>query len=242
MTDLSALAERIDAELRDRIVPGRAEQERAYLKSDLVHYGVPVPAVRAVVKRTLRSASLERGEVIALADDLWSTPAPAVHERRAAAAELLVASVARLSPDDLIFVERLIRESRTWALVDVLAGSVAGPLVERESGTVETLDRWVVDPDFWIRRSALLAHLDALRSGGGDFERFGGYADAMLEEREFFIRKAIGWVLRDTSRKRPDLVAEWILPRAARASGVTVREAVKHLSAEQREAVLAARR
>ena len=53
----------------------------------------------------------------------------------------------------------------------------------------------------------------------------------MLDEREFFIRKAIGWMLRDTGRKRPDLVYEWLLPSAARASGVTIREAVKPLSA-----------
>lgn len=51
----------------------------------------------------------------------------------------------------------------------------------------------------------------------------------MLEEKEFFIRKAIGWVLRETSKKRPDLVYVWLVPRAHRASGVTMREAVKYL-------------
>jgi 3-methyladenine DNA glycosylase AlkD len=56
----------------------------------------------------------------------------------------------------------------------------------------------------------------------------------MLDEREFFIRKAIGWILRDTGRRRPELVADWIEPRTARASGVTVREAVKHLDPERR--------
>jgi 3-methyladenine DNA glycosylase AlkD len=60
----------------------------------------------------------------------------------------------------------------------------------------------------------------------------------MLDEREFFIRKAIGWVLRETGRKRPELVSEWLLPRAARASGVTVREAVKHLPEREREEIL----
>jgi len=63
----------------------------------------------------------------------------------------------------------------------------------------------------------------------------------MLPETEFFIRKAIGWVLRDTARKRPDMVFEWLLPRASRASGVTLREAVKPLSEAQRAQVLAAR-
>jgi 3-methyladenine DNA glycosylase AlkD len=64
----------------------------------------------------------------------------------------------------------------------------------------------------------------------------------MLEEREFFIRKAIGWVLRETGKPRPDMVYEWLLPRAGRASGVTVREAVKYLLPAQRLEVLAAYR
>lgn len=100
------------------------------------------------------------------------------------------------------------------------------------------LDRWAGDPDFWVRRAALLAHLEPLRRGGGDFDRFDGYADAMLGEREFFIQKAIGWVLRDTARKRPDLVFAWLLPRASRASAVTIREAIKPLSEAQRRAIL----
>ena len=64
----------------------------------------------------------------------------------------------------------------------------------------------------------------------------------MLEDREFFIRKSIGWVLRETGKPKPDMVYAWLLPRAARASGVTVREAVKYLSPAQRADVLAAYR
>ena len=64
----------------------------------------------------------------------------------------------------------------------------------------------------------------------------------MLAEREFFIRKAIGWVLRETSKKQPDRVYAWLEPRAGRASGVTVREAVKYLSDAQRDTILAAYR
>jgi 3-methyladenine DNA glycosylase AlkD len=62
----------------------------------------------------------------------------------------------------------------------------------------------------------------------------------MLEEREFFIRKAIGWVLREEGARRPDEVTAWLLPRAARCSGVTLREAVKHLPHEQAAAIRAA--
>jgi 3-methyladenine DNA glycosylase AlkD len=237
--DVDRVAHELDAALRERAVPGRAEQEKAYLKSSLDHYGVPVPGIRAVARELHRSLpDLPREDAVALVAGLWAAP---VHERRMLAVELLVAYVAVLEVADLELIERLLRESRTWALVDGLSASVVGALVERRPEAADTLDRWAADDDFWLRRSALLALLVPLRRGRGDFERFSRYADAMLEEREFFIRKAIGWVLRDTGRARPDLVYDWLLPRAARASGVTLREAVKPLSAGQRRVIEAAR-
>jgi 3-methyladenine DNA glycosylase AlkD len=102
------------------------------------------------------------------------------------------------------------------------------------------LDRWSKDDNFWLRRSALLALLSPLRRGEGDFNRFCRYADAMLEEKEFFIRKAIGWVLRETAKKTPRRVVDWLLPRAARAAGLTVREASKHLPAADKKRILQA--
>jgi 3-methyladenine DNA glycosylase AlkD len=164
-----------------------------------------------------------------------------VHERRAAAAELLEQRVEQLRAGDIVGLERLLRESRTWALVDNLSASVVGPLAEREEAVGPVLDRWATDDDFWIRRSALLANLIPLRQGRGDFDRFTRYADLMLDEKEFFIRKAIGWVLRDTGKLRPELVFDWLLPRASRASGVTLREAVKYLPEADRATILAAR-
>ncbi len=141
---------------------------------------------------------------------------------------------------DITLIEHLLRHSGTWALVDGLACNVAGELAERRAAKIApVLDGWAKDPDFWIRRSAMLALLRPLRRGQGDFDRFAAYADAMLEEREFFIRKAIGWVLRETAKRRPELVAAWLAPRVHRASGVTVREAVKPLPAPVRDELLA---
>jgi len=118
---------------------------------------------------------------------------------------------------------------------------VTAPLVERAAALAGELDRWAGDGEFWVRRAALLALLPPLRASGGDFARFARYTDAMLDEREFFVRKAIGWVLRETAKRRPGLVYKWLAPRAARASGVTLREAVRYLDAGQRQALLAAR-
>ncbi len=182
---------------------------------------------------------LQRGDVVALAEALWERP---IHELRMAAVMVLVRNAKLLEPADLPLVERFLRESRTWALVDELAANVVGVMVVQHPELGEGLDRWAVDEDFWIRRSALLALLIPLRQGGGDWDRFTRYADAMLEEKEFFIRKAIGWILRDTSRKRPEMVAAWIEPRAKRASGVTIREAVRWLAPDDHERIMAAYR
>lgn len=215
-------------------------QEKAYLKSDAEFAGVSVPVMRSLVRSfqagQTAAAGLSRAEVTRLARDLWASP---LYECRQCAVILLERTTAVLTESDIDLVEEFLREAGTWALVDGLAANVAGDLLARYPELGGRLDLWARDDDFWLRRSALLALMGPLRRGSGDFARFARYADAMLEDREFFIRKAIGWVLRETGKKRPDLVAGWLGPRVHRASGVTVREAVKPLPADVREALLA---
>jgi 3-methyladenine DNA glycosylase AlkD len=235
--DIGAVVARLDRDLASAGTPERAESERRYLKSELRHYGVGLPTIRRLAKTA--AAGLDHDSLVSLASALWSEP---VHERRMLAATLLEDRSDLLEPSDLPVLESFIRQSRTWALVDTLAPSVTGPLFDRHPELEPALDHWSRDPDVWIRRSALLVHLRPLRAGAGDFERFGRYADAMLEEKEFFVRKAIGWVLRDTGRRRPELVYAWVAPRTHRMSGVTIREAVKRLPEPDRERLMAAHR
>lgn len=225
---LAAATPELVASLREVGTPERAIKEKAYLKSELEHLGATVPQTREAAKKLHRRfPDATHDEVTAAVDELWGL---GIHEARAAAVELLWFYRKLLDPADLPLLERLLRESRTWALLDALAIGTVGMLVEEYPEGNRTLDRWATDDDFWIRRAAMLALLKPLRRGAGDFERFGRYADSMLEEKEFFIRKAIGWVLRETARKQPELVVEWLIPRAQRASGLTIREAVKPLT------------
>ena len=237
MSTAQVSADALDKALRADTSPERAANEKRYLKSDLTFYGLTVPQIRKVAK-TWKQEHPDPGhdELVGVVEALWSEP---VHERRFLAVELLNLHNAVLVADDIVLLERLLRESLTWALVDSLAATATSSLLERHPDSDGVVERWAGDEDFWIRRSALLVHLLPLRQGTGDFERFGRIADPMLEEKEFFIRKAIGWVLRDMARRQPEVVYAWIAPRAHRASGVTVREAVKYLPPERAEAVTA---
>ena len=236
--DLAAIV----GQIRAAGSPERAAREQNYLKSKLEFSGTPVPQVRAIITGWRRAhPELRRERLAELTAGLWDGP---FFECRLAAVVLLTDRRAMLTADDLPLVEHLLRTSGTWALIDGLAADILGGLAERfPAQTHPVLDAFAADPDFWLRRSALLAFLVPLRRGEpAGFDRFAQYADGMLTEREFFIRKAIGWVLRETGKRQPGLVTAWLLPRAHLASGVTVREAVKWLPASQREELLAAYR
>jgi 3-methyladenine DNA glycosylase AlkD len=227
-------AELLDA-LSRHADPGRAASERAYLKSTRDFLGVTVPTGRRVVREFVAAhPGLDHDVLVATASALWDGP---FFECRRAAVELLADQVALLGAGDLSLLESLIRDGETWALVDGLSHDVVGRLLEggvdRAAGRV--LDRWSRDGSFWVRRASMLALLRSLRSSLDEWDRFCGYAEAMLDEREFFIRKAIGWVLRDVSRLEPEVVRAWVEPRLPLMSGVTRREATKYLgSARER--------
>jgi len=234
-TDPAVAADALEAELRSQGSPERARQEKRYLKSKLAFHGATLPQIeRAVRAFTVEWPITGHDRLVELVTALWEHP---VHERRMAAVTLLERHRQLLGVADLDLLERLIRESGTWAYVDGLAANVVGPICAGAADAGAVLDRWAADDDFWLRRSALLSQLRPLRDGA-PLGRFARYADAMLEEKEFFIRKAIGWVLREAGKRRPAEVTAWLGARTQRASGVTVREAVKYLPEEDAAALM----
>ena len=238
MAGVTALPDDILVRLRPHVVPGRAPAERRYLKSRLQHLGVPMAPLRATTRDVLRDhPDLDAGARSRLVVLLWERE---IHELRRVAV-LLLEDADDLDADALDLVEDLVRDARTWALVDPLAINVAGRIALHDDRVWQRTDVWAVDDDLWVRRAALLAHIPALRLDHALFGQVTDHADALLDDREFFIRKAIGWVLREVARREPAIVTAWLEPRASRASGVTLREAVRYLPAEDRARLLAAR-
>ena len=218
----------LSARLAEHGSAERAEGEKRYLHSDLTHLGVRLPVLRATTQRLVREERLALAEQLALVAQLWNQP---LFDLRQAAVVVLEHSKHELDVSDLVLIERLIRQAHTWALVDPLATNVTGTILQQYPDARAVLDRWITDTEFWIRRAALLAHLQPLREqpDAVTFAAFATYADRVLDEREFFIRKAIGWVLRELGKRNPTLVIDWLGTRTQRASGVTMREAVKYL-------------
>lgn len=221
------IARHLHVQLAEFGEPQRAAAERSYLKSQLRHLGAPVPAVRRVVRNWVRThPQVTHDDLFAICDALWVEP---VHERRLAAIELLQALPRKVGGDDLPWIERHLRECHTWALVDPLAGLVLADLVAREPAAVlPTLDGWVGDDDVWIRRSAVLALRSAVRRGD-QMDRLFCYAETLLPDKEFFVRKAIGWVLREVAPHHPREVSAWLRDHMDTISLITLREPLRKL-------------
>ena len=235
------LVEELEHNLRAVGDENRAVGSKAYLKSDLEFIGVAAKPLRAVARALFADhPEIDHKALVELVLALWLRP---VMELKAVAVALLERRPKDLVAGDLELVEDLLRRSHTWALVDWLCTKVAAPLVEREPETTAVvLERWSRDDDFWVRRASMLAQLPALRAGGGDFELFASFASRMVGEKEFFIRKAIGWVLRDVSKKRPELAYGFLSKHVNEVSGLTFREGSKYLKEEQKESLRRARR
>src|SRR5262249_45270711 len=124
--------------------------------------------------------------------------------------------------------ERLIREGAWWDLVDDLATSLVSDiyLVER-SKVAAIIDRWIDDENMWIRRTALLSHNH--HKDRTNAKQLFAHVLKRCSEEEFFIRKAIGWALREYSYSNPDGVKEFLLRNKSKLSSLSFREATKGL-------------
>ncbi len=235
-----AVVAHFDARFRELGTAARAAGAKAYMKSALRFHGIDAAQLRAACAAFCAGRpALTRAQLVSYVDALFATDG---FDLRSAAIALLERGWKLLAAGDLPWLVELARAGACWAHVDFLVTKVIEPVLARERDPAPWIAAWARDPDFWVRRVALLAQLRALRRGGGDFALFARIAAPMLPEREFFIRKAIGWVLREVSKQRPALVRDFLLGHGGACSGVTWREAVKYLPPSMKRAVTARRR
>lgn len=248
MMDARREAAGLQQRLRELGTPARAIGAKQYMRSELEFTGTTVPDVRRIATAWLRQhPGLDRPDLKKFITALWK---PAVFEGRLLGAVLLQHRSPLLTSADLPWLERLARDCRAWALLDTFVPYAIDDVLERSPSLRRTtLKRWADDPDFWMRRSALLVMHRSLAKEGGDWPLWVHLAKSQLEdqprwttkaptaEERFFIRKALGWVLRDRSASQPDQVVAFVQANRHRMSGLTLREATRNLPVRHRLAL-----
>jgi 3-methyladenine DNA glycosylase AlkD len=206
--------------------PERAPKMQASMKSALPFLGVGVPEVRRIARAAERQeppASLS--ELTARVRNLWDA-AEYREERYAATALLATATARRLrSPELLPLLRELIVDGAWWDHVDELARRVGELLQSHRAEVTPILHEWARNENRWLRRVSIIAQLGARDAVDEGLLTYAIEANAA--DRDFFIRKAIGWALRDHARGAPQWVQAFVATHEL--SSLSRREALKHL-------------
>ncbi len=214
--------------------PVRAAQQRAYMKSELPYVGLTAPELRMLLKPFLAEHRfVDRGPweaaVLELVED-------AAHREEWYAALALLRHPAHrqwLDAELLPLVAEVVRVAAWWDVVDELAGHVVGQvLLDHRARATPVMDAWSIDADsLWIRRTAMLAQLRHAEHTDTDLltRVLVANLDDTAYGKDFFIRKALGWALRQHARTDAAWVQTFASTHADRLSGLSRREALKHV-------------
>jgi len=209
-------------------VPADAEPMQRYMKSEMPYYGVKKPARVAALKPLYRDLAYSWPVLRDTARVMWRE---ATHrEERYAALQLLRlrSHANHLVPKALPLCRELVVSGAWWDYVDEIATKLVQPiLLSDEPKIAATMRTWSTHEDLWLRRVSILCQLG--RKGATDLALLEECMAPSLDSKEFFLRKAIGWALRDLARADPDWVRAYVETHADRLSGLSKREALKHL-------------
>ncbi|MFI9804141.1 DNA alkylation repair protein [Streptomyces sp. NPDC052301] len=205
--------------------PTRAADMRAYMKDVTPFLGIPTPARRALSRAVLAGAARpDEADCTAIALRCWKLPEREYHYF---AVDFLRRHVSRCSSGFLPVTRYLVTTVPWWDTVDLLAAHVVGPLVAADPELVADMDAWITDDDLWVARTALLHQLRYQERT--DTDRLFAHSLLQSGHPDFFIRKAIGWALREYAKTDPAAVRDFLARERGRFAPLTVREALKNI-------------
>jgi 3-methyladenine DNA glycosylase AlkD len=218
--------QRIEAAFERARDPVRAAPMAKYMRDQFPFLGIPAPEQRRLQREAMKGLPAPtEGDLGVLAALLWEKPE---REYQYAVCGLVALHVRVCGPRFVAVVERLITTKSWWDTVDSLAKGGAGALVLRYPELATTMDRWIESGSMWLRRTALLHQL-AFKERT-DAERLFRYCELRAGEQEFFIRKAIGWALREYSKVDPQAVRDFVDLHGADLSPLSQHEALLWLN------------
>jgi len=226
------LVDTIRAELARHADPARAAGQQRYMKSTIPYRGLTSPQLTAVLRPILADPGFriaDRDGWEATIRTLWDEVA--YREEWYAAIALARHRTYRpwVDRESMPLWRHLVVTGAWWDVVDEVATHLVRDVLEG-SPDVEglRLREWAVDDDLWLRRTAIICQVG--RKDRLDESLLADAIEPNLADRDFFLRKAIGWALRDHARIAPDWVRAFVDAHAGELSGLSRREATRHLA------------
>jgi len=204
----------------------KAKGMQAYMKTTQEFYGVQAGPRRKVFKTVARNfQNITRQEYEQIIFELWNGH---YREEMYQALEVAEHYKSYLDIKSWPIYERLVKSASNWDTLDWIAGKLVSPLILMHRELEQTLVKWSNSDNFWVRRASLLAHLH--HKDKTNTQLLAQTILKLSHEQEFFIRKAIGWILRDYSYSNPEWVLAFVEKHHRELSGLSKREALKQIN------------
>ena len=215
--------------LRKSANPEKAPGMQAYMKSEMLYLGVQTPALKAICRKVFTAHPLEAQQCwLDAIFTIWRNAD--YREERYAAIKLAEHRAYRgfQTLDALPCYEEMITDGAWWDYVDTIASRLVGNLLKQYPEKMKTrMLEWAHSADIWKRRTSIICQLRFKEAT--DFELLRACIAPSIERREFFLRKATGWALREYAKTNPDEVVAYIMDNAHRLSTLSKREALRIL-------------
>ncbi|MFN5890344.1 MAG: DNA alkylation repair protein [Bacteroidota bacterium] len=205
----------------------KADPMAKYMKNHFQFLGLTSHIRTQLLSHLLQKENLPQySDLFAVINELWSLPE---REYQYAALTLLEKTQKQLSPAHIPQILELIPQKSWWDTVDALAGSILSKIVKKHPDSLYThFQPLIQSNNFWENRTAIIVQLKCGPQTNTQF-----LTDAILPHRqnkEFFLRKAIGWALRQYARTNPNWVIDFVSENEHSLSGLSKREALKHIT------------
>ena len=203
--------------------PEHALQMKKYMKDQFEFYGIATPDRRAMMSAHIKEYGLpEWFDIDPISRSLWELDE---RECQFTQLDLMNRMKRNLSPENLPLLEYLITTKSWWDTVDGLSAWFVGELFKRHPELIKsTTNRWMKSGDIWLQRSCLLFQLKYKKDT--DLDLLFGFIETLSYHKSFWIRKAIGWTLREYSKTDPQMVEKYVETHPE-LSGLSKREALK---------------
>jgi 3-methyladenine DNA glycosylase AlkD len=224
--DITGAVTMVRSELARRADPEKAAGMQTYMKTWMPFYGVQKQGRKEVLRRLEREFAPEtHDDYVDLVCALWELP----NREEKYLAQGVATSFRRfMIPESIDLYRRFIVEGAWWDFVDETATHLIRELVLDHPTIIwPVVDVWNEHDDMWLRRTSILCQIGA--KDRTDTRRLFAYCRARAGETEFFIRKAIGWALREYAKTDPAAVARFVTNHRGDLSGLSYREATKHI-------------
>jgi 3-methyladenine DNA glycosylase AlkD len=223
----ATVLERLTAVYGAAADPGRAATMRAYMKDVAPFLGLTTPVRRALSREVLAGLpGPDETDCTAIALRCWRLPQREYHYF---AVDYLRRHARACSSGFLPVARHLVTTVPWWDTVDALAAHVVGALVAADPALGAVMDTWIADDDLWVARAALLHQLRYKQRT--DAERLFAHCLRQSGHPDFFVRKAIGWSLREYAKTDPEAVRAFLARERGRFAPLSVREALKNIGA-----------